>query len=48
VNGKRLQLLTEAVLKVSRVAFLGESSRPSHYWRPATSLLQDARSRAYV
>jgi putative ABC transport system substrate-binding protein len=36
VNGKRLQLLTEVVPKASRVAFLGERSRPSLYWRPAT------------
>jgi len=34
---KRLQLLTEAVPKASRVAFLGWSSRPSdRSWRPAT------------
>jgi putative ABC transport system substrate-binding protein len=33
---KRLQLLTEAVPKASRVAFLGWSSRPSdRVWRPA-------------
>ena len=37
VNGKRLQLLTEVVPKASRVAFLGQSSRPSdRRWRPAT------------
>jgi ABC-type uncharacterized transport system substrate-binding protein len=36
-NGKRLQLLTEAAPKASRVAFLGLSSRPSdRSWRPAT------------
>ena len=37
MNGKRLQLLTEAAPKASRVAFLGQSSRPSdRNWRPAT------------
>jgi putative ABC transport system substrate-binding protein len=37
MNGKRLELLREAAPKVSRVAFLGRSSRPSdRYWRPAT------------
>ncbi len=37
MNGKRLQLLAEAVPKASRVAFLGVSSRPSdRRWRPAT------------
>jgi putative ABC transport system substrate-binding protein len=37
MEGKRLQLLKEAVPKASRVAFLGESSRPTdHAWRPDT------------
>jgi putative ABC transport system substrate-binding protein len=37
MNGKRLQLLTEAAPKASRVAFLGFSSRPTdRSWRPAT------------
>lgn len=37
VNGKRLQLLKEAAPKASRVAFLGQGSRPIHrYWRPDT------------
>jgi putative ABC transport system substrate-binding protein len=37
LNGKRLQLLREAVPSASRVAFLGQSSRPSdRSWRPAT------------
>jgi putative ABC transport system substrate-binding protein len=36
-NGKRLQLLTEAAPKASRVAFLGYRSRPGdRFWRPAT------------
>jgi putative ABC transport system substrate-binding protein len=36
-NGKRLQLLTEAAPKASRVAFLGRHSRPGdRFWRPAT------------
>jgi putative tryptophan/tyrosine transport system substrate-binding protein len=36
-NGKRLQLLTEAAPKASRVAFLSYRSRPSdRFWRPAT------------
>jgi ABC-type uncharacterized transport system substrate-binding protein len=36
-NGKRLQLLTEAAPKASRVAFLGQSSRrQDRSWRPAT------------
>ena len=35
--GKKLQLLTEAVPKASRVAFLGQSIRLSgRFWRPAT------------
>jgi putative ABC transport system substrate-binding protein len=36
LNGKRLQLLTQAVPHARRVAFLGQISRPSQYWRPAT------------
>jgi putative ABC transport system substrate-binding protein len=37
LNGKRLQLLTEVAPTTSRVAYLGQSSRPSdHRWRPAT------------
>ena len=36
-NGKRLQLLTEAAPKASRVAFLSYRSRPSdRFWHPAT------------
>jgi putative tryptophan/tyrosine transport system substrate-binding protein len=37
LNGKRLQLLKEAAPKTSRVAFLGQSSRPSdRLWHPGT------------
>jgi len=37
LNGKRLQLLREALPKASRVAFLGQSSRPSdRLWHPST------------
>jgi putative ABC transport system substrate-binding protein len=37
LNGKRLQLLKEAAPKISRVAFLGQSSRPSdRRWHPDT------------
>jgi putative tryptophan/tyrosine transport system substrate-binding protein len=36
-HGKRLQLLTEAAPKASRVAFLSQRSRPSdRFWHPAT------------